>query len=182
MASGFDEAKVFRAIIDPMKGRYTPPKGVEHELVLQDYVDDLAGFDEEVLQTAFNEVRRAWEYKSWPPASTFRKECLSIASKVPASPETDDESFRAKCRVRAVRKSTEVTGSQKYIDAGYWKDGLFFFANREIEDRIFKDLLAGGDGDPKVTEGDMKRWRQRAEEARAWAAQKGVRGNVRASV
>jgi hypothetical protein len=182
MASGFDEAKVFRAIIDPMRGRYTPPKGVDHDVVLGDYVTDLSEFSEDVLQTVFNEVRRAWEYKSWPPSSTFRKECQSIASRDPATVDSDQETFLVKCRVKAVRLKKDITGSQKYIDAGYWSDGLFFIANKEIEDRIYQDLLAGGEGDPRVTVQDMERWRRRVEESRAWAKERGVSGNIQVSV
>lgn len=166
MVSVFDKDKVFRTVIDEMVKRWQAPKGVDEDTVMGDYVIDLAEFSEDQLRLAFEEVRREWEYKTWPPVGAFRKKCQYGGAAVPQSKESDRETFLAQCRRKADKIASDLTKSQKYIDAGYWKDGLFITANPEIRDRSYRSLVDGGDGDPKVTQSDMKRWRDQAESRR----------------
>lgn len=179
MPSVFEREKVQRLVIDPMVARWQCPRGADPEVLAGDYIDDLHGFSEETLQAAFLEVRRKHEYQSWPASGKFRAECISIDGR-PAGGgggEVDDETRRAQCRTKAVRMAAELTGQQKYLDAGYWR-GAFMFGNREIEDRIYRDLMAGGDGNANVTQADIARWSEQAERAKANAKEMGV-GNLK---
>lgn len=67
--------KVTRLIVNPIRSRYTIPRGLDEVILIEDYRTDLKDFDEEVLTKAFLEVRRDWNKSSWPPAGFVRKAC-----------------------------------------------------------------------------------------------------------
>lgn len=139
MAGQADQERVLRLIVEPMRKRFIAPKAADEEALLEDYVEDLAEFDEVTLKEAWTRVRRAAETRTWPSAGAFRKAALDVGRNPYI---TAGESEDNKPVLREVLKSP---WGQKALQQGWgWDLWRFVEANkREPTEREADEIQRG---------------------------------------
>lgn len=90
MREKLTQAKIDSAIINPMKARYAPPRGLDHTWLLATMHRDLARFDEEILRQAFDRVRKEKPGRySWPYPEEFEAAAEAATAERAAGAVTD---------------------------------------------------------------------------------------------
>ena len=98
-------SRVKAHVYDKLVGRGEPPRGWTKEAMLEDYVDALGGYPEQVLAQASVRVRSTNTRPTWPMASMFKAACDDLGSRETLpKPAGDDKD------PNLVKRSTEAHG------------------------------------------------------------------------
>ena len=133
MESIENQGKIERAVIDPMRLRWSPPKGSTPErqaALLDDLYVDLEKFPEAVLAEAFARVRKKHRFASWPSSAEFLAEALAIQDEKAANLQPrNNQTGRAKLRIE-----------QQWEEAGKLRDD--YVQHFKATSKVYQQALA----------------------------------------
>ena len=131
-----NQAKVDAAIINPMKGRFQPPRGADPDWWIKTLYRDLARFDEETLRQAFDAVRRDKPGRGWwPSPEEFEAAANGIAAEKAAGVTTDEEGRKiVGSKLDRMRKARDAfmrsAIGQEACRDGWARELVLWFENR----------------------------------------------------
>lgn len=153
---------VMRAIIEPMRERWTPPAGANPDALIGDMVADLKGFEESVLRQVFEVVRRNHHYNNWPRAGEFLTAAREL-TKDDLPPPSDADADAAYTRKR--REWAQEQLLQHWSQA--WNEGWVSLA---------RDWLSGPGYGESFSKWPIHNWKALIRR-RAWATGE-IKGDV----